>query len=90
MCHIGPYVHEVGNAVLALALGIALEELAHLEEEHHEDSFGKLRLCPWQEAYAQRTDGGHCHEEVLIERLTMSQALYGLMQRLVPYEQIWY
>jgi hypothetical protein len=64
---VGPDVHEMADALSALPLGIALEELAHLEEEHDEHRLQELRLGPWQEADAQCADGGHRHEEMLVE-----------------------
>ena len=75
----------MGNALTTLPLGIALKEFAHLEEEHHEDGFRILCLCPWQEAYQQRTDGGDGHEEVLVEGIAVSDALPCFAQRLVAY-----
>ena len=59
MYHIRSDVHEVGNALTALSLGIALEQLSHLEEQHDEDSLRKLRLGTRQETDAEGTDGGH-------------------------------
>ena len=53
MSHIGPNVHQVRNAIAALALGIALKEFAHLEEQHHKHRLGELRLGTRQETDAQ-------------------------------------
>ena len=72
-------VHEVGDAVAALAFGIALEEFTDLEEEHHEDGFWELRLSPRQETDAEGANGGNGHEEMLVEHLTLSDTLPGLM-----------
>ena len=46
---IGTYIHKMGYAVATFALGIAFKQFAYLEEQHHEDCFGKLGLCTWQE-----------------------------------------
>ena len=85
MRHVGTYVHEVGNALTALSLGIALEQLAHLEEEHDEDGFGELGLGIWQEADAQGTYRGYRHEEMLVEGVAVGNAFGGLLQRVVAY-----
>ena len=83
MRHIRPDIHQMRNALPALTLGITLEEFTHLEEEHHEDGFRILCLCPWQEAYQQRTDGGHRHEEMLVEGITVGDTLPRLVKRLM-------
>ena len=85
MRHIWTDVHEVGDAVAALSLGVALEEFTHLEEEHHENSLRELCLSPRQEADGQGTNGSNRHEEMLVEGITMSDPLPGLMQCLVAY-----
>ena len=85
VCHIGAYVHQVCYAVAALALGVVLEQLAHLEKQHHKDCFGKFRLGSRQEADAQGTDGGHRHQEVLVEGIAVGQSLGSLLQRVVSY-----
>ena len=88
MGRIGTYVHQVRYAVAALALGIALKEFAHLEEEHHEHRFGKLILRSRQESYGQCAECGHRHKEVLVEGIAVGQSLGGLPQGVVAYEQI--
>ena len=86
--HVGANLHQVLDAVTALALGIALEELSHLEEEHHEDSLGKFRFGSGHEANAERAQRGHRHQEVLIERLAPPDAFPRLAQRLSAYQQV--
>ena len=80
----------MGNAVAAFTLGIAFEELADLEEEHHEDRLGELGLCTRQEANAECTDGCHRHEEMLVEGIAVGHALNGFVKRFVSDEQIGY
>ena len=89
-CHIGADIHEMSNAVAAFTLGIAFEELADLEEEHHEDRLGELGLCTRQEANAECTDGSHRHEEMLVEGIAVGHALNGFVKRFVSDEQIGY
>ena len=88
MYHLGPDIHQVGNALSALPLGIAFEQLAHLEEEHHEDRLGELRLGSWHETDGECTDGGHRHEKVLVQRFAVQQTFRGFLQRLESYQQV--
>ena len=90
MCHIRTYVHQVLYALATLSLGIALEELAHLEKEHHEYRLRKLCLCSWEESYAQCSYRSHRHQEVLIKRIAVRQSLRSLFQRSCTYQQIGY
>ena len=71
MRYIWSDIHQMGNAVAALTLGIALEELAYLEEEHHEDCLRELGLSPRQKAYSQGTNGSDRHQEVLIKGIAL-------------------
>ena len=88
--HVGADVHQMGNALAALPFGIALEEFADLEEQHHEDGLGELGLCPREEADAEGADGGYRHQEVLIEGIAVGDSLSSLFQRVVAYYQIRY
>lgn len=88
MYHLRPDIHQVGDALPALPLGIAFEQLAHLEEEHHEDRLRKLRLGSWHETDGECTDGGHCHEEILVQRFAVQQSFCGFLQRLEAYQQV--
>ena len=78
----------MGDAFAAPALGIALEQLADLEEQHHEHGFRKLGLRARQEAYAERAYGGDGHQEVLVEHVSFDYALRGLHEGLAAYKQI--
>ena len=75
----------MGDTLTALSLGIALEELAYLEEEHHEDGLRKFVFGTWQEADAESSDGGDRHEKMFIERIATGDAFPSLMQCLVAY-----
>ena len=79
MGDVGTDVHEVGDAVTGLALSIALEEFADLEEEHHEDSLGVLGLGSGKETDEQGTESGDGHEEMLVEGVTVGDTLPGLV-----------
>ena len=85
MRHVRPYVHQMGDAVTALAFGVTLEEFANLEEKHHEDSLWILRLGSGEKTYQQGTDSSDGHEEVLIEGVAVGDTLPGLVECLVAY-----
>ena len=78
MSDVWPDVHQMCNALATLSLSIPLKEFAHLEEKHHEDGLGELRLCPRQESDAQSADGSNRHEEMLVEGIALHNALPGL------------
>ena len=88
MGDIRPYIHQMGDTVAALSFGITLEEFAHLEEQHHKHSLGKLRLGARQEADAERADGGYGHEKMLVEGIAMHHALGSLAQCVVADKEI--
>ena len=74
-------VHQVANVFAAAADGVALKQLADLVKQH--DGHG-LGIVPEH----HRADGGHGHEQVLIERLAVINALAGIDERLAADEQI--
>ena len=88
MRHVGADIHQVGDAVTALTLGIALEELAYLEEEHHEHGFGILRLGIWQESDTEGTDGSDSHQQMFIKRFAFRNSFPCLMEGLMTDQQI--
>ena len=88
MRHVGTYVHQVADALAALPFGIALEQFAYLEEQHDEDSLGKLRLSSRQETDGECPQRGYRHEEMLVEGIALQQALSGLFQRVVTHQQV--
>ena len=78
----------MGDALAALSLGIALEQLANLEEQHDEDSLRELGIGSWQEPDGECAHRGNRHEEVLVEGIAVSNALSRLLQRVMSDEQI--
>ena len=76
------------DALAALPLGVALEELAHLEKQHDEDGLSHLRLSIRQETDGERTDGGYRHQEMLVEPVAMHDAFGGLMKCLMTGNEI--
>ena len=88
MSNVGANIHQMGDAITTLTLGIALEELANLEEEHDKHCLGVLRLSTRQETDAEGTDGGDRHEEVLVEGVALKHTLDSLFQRVVTNEEV--
>ena len=88
MGHVGADVHQMGNALPALSLGITLKEFAHLKEQHDEDSLRELGLCPWEEPDAEGTYRSHRHKEMLVEGIAVEYTLGCLLQRLMSHQQI--
>ena len=80
MGRIGPDVHQVGDRFPAAAFRDALEELAHLEEQHDEHRLGELRLGARQEADGECAQRGDGHEEILVQGLAVHQRLGRLRQ----------
>ena len=77
-------------AVPAPAFGVGLEYLSHSEEQHDEDGFGKLGLRSGQEADAEGPDGGYGHQEVLVEHISVRDALGRFLQRRCSDQQVRY
>ena len=88
MCNVRPDIHQMSDARTALSLGIALKELAYLEEEHHKHCLRELRLCTWQKSDTQCSDGSHRHEEMLIKGIALHYPLPCLVECLMTYYQI--
>ena len=85
---VGPDLHQVRDRPPAAPLGILLEELPELEEEHNEDRLGELALRPGQEAYPQCPKSGDAHQEVLVQQLSLRYSLRRLPQRIVPDDEV--
>ena len=66
---VGADVHQAGDGLAGLAHGVALEQLAHLVEQHDEHGLGVLALA--EEAGAKGPHRGQGHEEVLVEHLAV-------------------
>lgn len=79
----------MGDAVPAFALGIGLEKFSYLEKQHDEDGFREFALRSGQKSYAQGTDGGDGHEEILVEHISAGDSLNGFFKCAESYEQVW-
>ena len=78
---VGADVHEGGDIAAALAYGVALEQLAHLIEQHYRHA---LAVLPQGDG----PDGGHGHKKVFVKHAAVSDALECLAENIVPHQQI--
>ena len=85
---VGRDVHHVGDGFTALAYGVALEQLAHLVEQHDGRAFGHVRVAVGEQHQRERADGGHAHEEVLVEHLAVADVLRRAQQHVVAGDEI--
>ena len=80
---IGRNVHHVGDALTRLAHRIALEQLAHLVEQHHRCTLGHVRLRVREQHQGKSAHRGDGHEEVLVEHLTVNDVAHRFVQHIV-------
>ena len=76
-----PDIHQLADVFPAFTHRIALEQLADLVEKHHGNGF--VKVAGFQQADDQGTDGGHSHQEVLVEHLAVQDALECLPEDVV-------
>ena len=84
LLHIGVVradVHQGGDGLPGLAHGVALEELAHLVEEHDEDGLGVL-------AGGKGPHSGNGHQEVLVKDLAVGDVPHRLPEHIPADEQV--
>ena len=75
---IGPDIHQGSDRLAGLGHRVALEELAHLIEEHDENG---LRVF----AHTERPHSGQGHEKVLVKDLAASRAALKRMRERVRF-----
>ena len=80
---VGRDVHHGGDGLAALAYRVALEQLAYLVEQHDGCAFGHVGVGVGEEYHRKRAQGGHGHEEVLVEHLAMADVVEGLAKDVV-------
>ena len=80
---VGRDVHHGGDGLAALAHRIALEQLAYLVEQHDGCTFGHVGVGVGEEHHRKCAQGGHGHEEVLVEHLTMADVVESLADNVV-------
>ena len=66
---------------------MTLEEFAHLKQQHHGDGLVVVARTA-HDCQGKGTDGGYCHEEVLVEHLTVQYSFSSLAQYVIAYYQI--
>ena len=84
---VGTDVHKGGYVPAAPAHRIALEEFPYLIEEHHRDGLQIISALLIQ-GEGESAQGGHHHQEVLVEDTLASHAQERLPQDIVTYDQI--
>ena len=67
-------VHHIRDGLARLVHGVALEQLAHLEEQHNGGALGHMRLGVGEQHQGERAESGHGHEEVLVQRVPVRKA----------------
>ena len=85
---IGRDVHHVGDRLARFAHGVALEQLAHLVEQHDGRAFGHVRVAVGEQHQRERADGGHAHEEVLVEHLAVADVLRRAQKHVVAGDEV--
>ena len=76
-------VHHGRDRFARLADSVAFEQRPHLVEQHDGRAFGHVRLGFREEDERERADGGDGHEQVLVERLLVRDAVPGLREHVV-------
>ena len=84
----GGDIHHLLDGAAALAHGVVLEELPHLEEEHDRGAFCHVRRALWEKDHEEGPEGGHHHEEVLVKRVAAGQVARGFDEDGVACEQV--
>ena len=79
---VGADVHQGADVLAALAHGVALEQLADLVEQHDGDGLVVVAAL-FIDSQGEGADGGHGHQEVLVEYPAVEDALPGLLHNVV-------
>ena len=87
VCIVGTDVHQRGNVAATLAHGIALEQFAHLIEQHHGNGL-QIVAALLVKGQGKSTQRGHGHEEVLVEHPAVADAQQGFAQNVVADDEI--
>ena len=85
---VGRDVHHGRDGLAALAHGVALEELAHLVEEHDRGALGHVGLGLGEQHHRKGAERCHRHEEGLVEGVSSANVARGLEQGLVAGDEV--
>ena len=80
-------IHQGGDAAAALAHGVALEQLTDLIEQHHGHGL-QIVAASLIDGQRNGAHGGHRHQEVLVEHLTLDDAPEGLAENIIADDEI--
>ena len=79
---VGTDVHQGADVLAALAHGVALEQLADLVEQHDGDGLVVVAAL-FIDGQREGADGGHGHQEILVEHLAVEDAAPRLPQNVI-------
>ena len=85
---LGSDVHHGRDGLAALAHGVALEELAHLVEEHDRGALGHVGLRLGEEDHRKGAERSHGHEERLVEGVASADVARRFEQGLVSGDEV--
>ena len=88
VCIVRRDVHHGRDGLAALAHGVALEELAHLVEEHDCGAFGHVGLGLGEQYHRESAERRNRHEEGLVEGIPSANVARGLEQGLVAGDEV--
>ena len=80
-------IHQRADVAAALADGVALKQLADLIKQHDGDGF-HIVAAARDDRQRERADGGHGHQKVFVEHLTVQNAPPRLFQNVIADDQI--
>ena len=79
---VGTDVHQGADVLAALAHGVALEQLADLVKQHDGDGFVVVAAF-FIDGQREGADGGHGHQEILVEHPAVEDAAPRLPQNVI-------
>ena len=85
---VGGNLHHLGNRAARPVHGVVLEQLAYLVKEHDGGALGHVRLTFGEKDEGKRADGGDGHEQVLVEGLTVHDAVPGAREHIVAGDEV--
>ena len=81
ICIIRPDIHQITDIPAALTDCITLEQLSDLIKQHNCNAFFVI-------AEGNRSDGCHCHQEIFIKHLPVTDSFPGFPQNIIADHKI--
>ena len=85
---VGGDVHHGGDRLARLVGRVAFEQLAYLVEEHDRRAFGHMGLSFGKEDQSEGAECGNRHEQILVEGLSVDDAVPGFGEHVVAGQQV--